>query len=308
VKWLYPGAEDSSEVHQVSDMESELQTDQSIQGSEMDKSSPTSSGADVDTFSSDDLPQDKADPLAEIGQKMTAASSYVGSLLQTSWYSTGTTKEKEEKPADDSAPKEKDEKQATGSSTSFFQSSWYPGGGSSKDKDEKSAANSFSSAFFNTIGKVSGSHTGSEQPTTEDAQKEEGEEAKQEEGKEKDAAAGSGFGYLTSAFSKIGISGLTGSTSTDQLEDKEHTTGEKAEQEQNGEKENKQIKDGQPDFFSSAFSKVGKAASTYTKVLQDSVSKAPMLADFNQEQENFIKSKGEKDIPTAPWSGYQKRS
>ena len=30
-----------------------------------------------------------------------------------------------------------------------------------------------------------------------------------------------------------------------------------------------------------------------------------MLAEFNQEQEEFIKSKGEKEMPTAPWSGYQ---
>ena len=30
-----------------------------------------------------------------------------------------------------------------------------------------------------------------------------------------------------------------------------------------------------------------------------------MLAEFNQEQEEFIKSKGDKEMPTAPWSGYQ---
>merc|ERR1719357_151696 len=57
--------------------------------------------------------------------------------------------------------------------------------------------------------------------------------------------------------------------------------------------------------FSSAFNKVGKVATDYSKVVQDTVYKAPLLAEFNQEQEEFIKSKGEKEVPTAPWSGYQ---
>ena len=37
---------------------------------------------------------------------------------------------------------------------------------------------------------------------------------------------------------------------------------------------------------------MGKAATSYTKVLQETVvAKAPLLADFNKEQEEFIKSK-----------------
>jgi len=57
--------------------------------------------------------------------------------------------------------------------------------------------------------------------------------------------------------------------------------------------------------FSNAFTKVGKVATDYTKVVQDTVYKAPILAEFNHEQEEFIKSKGDKETPTAPWSGYQ---
>jgi len=57
--------------------------------------------------------------------------------------------------------------------------------------------------------------------------------------------------------------------------------------------------------FSSALTKASKAAADYTKVIQDSVAKAPMLAEFNNEQEEFIRSKGDKEQPTAPWSGYQ---
>ena len=36
---------------------------------------------------------------------------------------------------------------------------------------------------------------------------------------------------------------------------------------------------------------VGKAASSYTKVLHETVAKAPLLAEFNQQQQNFIKEK-----------------
>merc|ERR1719228_859668 len=57
--------------------------------------------------------------------------------------------------------------------------------------------------------------------------------------------------------------------------------------------------------LTSAISKASKVASDYSKVLQDSVNKAPLLADFNHEQQEFIKSKGEKEQPSAPWSGYQ---
>jgi hypothetical protein len=42
---------------------------------------------------------------------------------------------------------------------------------------------------------------------------------------------------------------------------------------------------------------VGKAATNYTKALQETVvAKAPLLADFNKEQEEFIKSKVIQDI------------
>merc|ERR1712055_208441 len=56
-----------------------------------------------------------------------------------------------------------------------------------------------------------------------------------------------------------------------------------------------------------AFSKVGQLTSNYSKVLHETVSKAPLIADFNQEQEEFIKSKGGKEQESAPWSGYQNK-
>ena len=39
-------------------------------------------------------------------------------------------------------------------------------------------------------------------------------------------------------------------------------------------------------------------------VVQETVYKAPMIADFNKEQEEFIRSKN-KEQPSAPWAGYQ---
>ena len=32
--------------------------------------------------------------------------------------------------------------------------------------------------------------------------------------------------------------------------------------------------------------------------------KAPIIADFNKEQEDFIRTKSDKELPSAPWAGY----
>ena len=40
-------------------------------------------------------------------------------------------------------------------------------------------------------------------------------------------------------------------------------------------------------------------------MVQETVYKAPLIADFNKEQEEFIRTKGDKEIPSAPWAGYQ---
>jgi len=56
--------------------------------------------------------------------------------------------------------------------------------------------------------------------------------------------------------------------------------------------------------LSNAFNKVGKAATDYSKVVQETVYKAPLIADFNKEQEEFIRTKTDKELPSAPWAGY----
>ena len=43
---------------------------------------------------------------------------------------------------------------------------------------------------------------------------------------------------------------------------------------------------------------------SWLSVVQETVYKAPMIADFNKEQEEFIRSKN-KENPSAPWAGYQ---
>jgi len=287
VKWLYPGADEDQPS--VSDMESELQTDKSFNGSEA--SSPTTSGPEVSLSSeaSAAATPDSAPPtITELGNKMTAASTaastYMGSLLASSWYS--------------GAPK------ATPAELAAETADGKMAAGDGEVSQEKPAAasgiSSFSSAFFNTIGKVSGQSKESTAETEKD--KEDGKEKGEAEENKEEKEASSGFGYFSSALS-AGFSGLSSSISSDFLGDK------KAEGNEEGEKP----EENEGDFFSSAFStaastytKVGQAASTYTKVIQDTVSKAPMLAEFNQEQTNFIKSKGETDIPVAPWSGYLK--
>lgn len=71
--------------------------------------------------------------ITELGNKVTAASTYVGSFFQaSSWYSGNKEKEKEGK-------EEKERKE---------------GKNDNQEKEEKapSASSSFSSAFFNTLG------------------------------------------------------------------------------------------------------------------------------------------------------------
>ncbi len=45
--------------------------------------------------------------------------------------------------------------------------------------------------------------------------------------------------------------------------------------------------------FSTALSSLGKAAADATTAIKDKVTHANMLAEFNKEQDTFIKSKGE---------------
>lgn len=260
VKWLYPGAGGtleqgghSSSQGDTTDMDSDLQTDRSLNGSEQlgEKSSPTSSGCDTEAGSLDDLPRDHKGYIPEdLTKQVAAASSYVGSFFNPSAW----------KPEDQKEATEEDGKVKSGSS--FFSFSKVPG-----------------------LAKTS--------PTVD--QKENGESEE------------NGGSFFSSAFNKMGISNMASSLTMENLSGKVAAAAGATypDTPPNGEEGAKEEENWSYTSLTSAISKASKVASDYSKVIQDSVNKAPLLADFNHEQQEFIKSKGEKEQPSAPWSGYQ---
>jgi len=274
----------------ISDMESELQTDQSVQGSPfdhsaaMENSSPTNSGPDSEAVSIDDLPKDDAKSKEgyipeDLTNKMAAATTYMGSFFNPSAW-------KGEKPPEE----EGEAKEAKEPSRKNSAASGMLGG-------------SFLSSAFSKVPGFTKSSPSEEENPIKDGETEaasEGEKGKEE--KDESAAQGS---FFSSAFSKIGISGMANSLTMENIAGKASTSAT-TDDDAEDTKENEEKKDDTwSSSFSNAFTKVGKVATDYSKVVQDTVYKAPMLAEFNQEQEEFIKNKGEKEMPTAPWSGYQ---
>merc|ERR1719266_2778849 len=110
------------------------------------------------------------------------------------------------------------------------------------------------------------------------------------------ASLGAGLTSLTSSLTMENLYSATGATTAKDQEEKEET---------GKEREGAHRKEDWSSWSKGAFSKVGQLTSNYSKVLHETVSKAPLIADFNQEQEEFIKSKGGKEQESAPWSGYQ---
>merc|ERR1712123_168471 len=212
----------------------------------MENSSPTNSGPDSEAASIDDLPKDETKAMNEEGyipedlsNKVAAATTYMGSFFNPSAWKA------EKSPEDGELAKE----------------------GKPTSRKNSAASGMMGGSFLSAFGKVPGftkvSPTEEEKPIKEGEAPAATEGGKVEEEKEESAAQGS---FFSSAFSKIGMSGMASSLTMENI--------------------------------------AGKAATDYSKVVQDTVYKAPMLAEFNQEQEEFIKSKGDKEMPTAPWSGY----
>merc|ERR1712223_2130053 len=114
------------------------------------------------------------------------------------------------------------------------------------------------------------------------------------------ASLGAGLSSLKSSLTMENLYSATGATTA---VDKEEKEGEDVPEK--GEKEEAEKKENWSSWGKDAFSKVGQLTSNYSKVLHETVSKAPLLADFNHEQEEFIKSKGGKEQESAPWTGYQ---
>merc|ERR1711971_1317605 len=109
------------------------------------------------------------------------------------------------------------------------------------------------------------------------------------------ASLGAGLTSFTSSLTMENLYSATGATTAkDQEEKEDDQTKEEGEE-----------KEDWSSWSKGAFSKVGQLTSNYSKVLHETVTNAPLIADFNQEQEEFIKSKGGKEQESAPWSGYQ---
>jgi len=263
VKWLYPGAE---EINKAENQEMS-ENKESVESSPSKSPAKTPSEAAVD-----------------ISQKMTAATSYVGSLFQNSWYG-GSGKAKEAQVEKNEEEKQIESEEIENTATDSTQKSSDTGSGIAK------STSAFFSSLVSGVSKVTS-------PTEEKSPPIEGE-GSEENASQSGSAKPSGFGMLSSAFSKISLpgTGLTNPLSP--------TAGEGGTTPVDG-SETQTTQENQQDrkfSITSAFSKVGTAASSYSKVLTETV--APMFKEFEQEQQNFIKSKGEEDIPVSPWSAYE---
>jgi len=264
----------------ISDLESEIQTDESVLGlisplesTGMENSSPTNSGPDSEAASVDDLPADTKKNLEagyipeDISNKMAAATSYVGSFFNPSAWKNTAAEKSPEAPEGDVSPSKSSGSSGTGI---------------------------ISSSLFSAIGKVQGlaKVSPSEETSNENAQADNDIEKPEEQ-----SSGGAGF---FSAFSKIGITGISSSGTMDNIANAEAKT--PTDEAEEGDEKKKET---WGNSLSNAFNKVGKVATDYSKVVQETVYKAPMIADFNKEQEDFIRTKSDKELPSAPWAGYQ---
>jgi len=269
VKWLYPGADQERLQGETSDqeMESELQTDQSVQGSSRNDTEDQSSDTPSGADSGAVSPLEEL-PLDQMSTKVAAASNYMGSFL--GWGQKQEVKKPEVK---------KEEEEVQKSSGGF--------GG----------LGMMTSAF----GKLP-SFSAKAAPSSEEQEE---KEVKQE-GK---GWLGQGLTSLTSSLTMEAIYSAAGATTAKEQEGKqEKQEGKQEKQEGKQEKQESIAEEEQENWgvsFTDAFSKVGKMTSDYTKVLQDTVYKTPLIAEFNMEQEDFIRKKGGKEQESAPWSGYQ---
>jgi len=271
VKWLYPGADKDT-----LGMDSEG-TDQSTHGDSQNPSIiENSADSCSNTNSAPSSPLEELGlPVEQLSSTVAAASTYVGSLWG-GWTSTGK-KEKDETTA------EKDE------NTEVVEV---------KDCKKGSMTGGFgmmSSAF----GKLSSFSKAAPLEQEQESNKKSDSKEKETGGYFSAASLGAGLTSLTSSLTMENLYSATGATTAKDQEEKEEIKTEKDKEEETEER------DDWSSWSKGAFSKVGQLTSNYSKVLHDTVSKAPLIADFNQEQEEFIKSKGGKEQESAPWSGYQ---
>lgn len=206
-------------------------------------------------------------PLDQLTTKVAAASFYVGTFFSSS------------------SPQEKEEVEKEG-------------------EEKKSGEGGEGGMMAGTLGMMSSVFGFSQTPPVEDDDKETDIKEQEKDIKELEQE----WGYFSPSSLSLGLSSLTMDNLysavgvTTAKEEKEEEAGEGKEEEKEDGNEQDWV-----DSFSNALTKVGQMTSDYSKVFQDSVYSAPMLYEFNQEQEEFIKNKEiqEQETGTALWSGLQ---
>lgn len=247
------------------DMDSEG-TDQSTHGDSENPSIIGDSCSSTNSAPSSPL-EELGVPVDQLSSTVAAASTYVGSL----WGGWTSTSSKEEKAENKEVVEVTDSKKGS-----------MAGG-----------LGMMSSAF----GKLSSFSKAAPLDQEVQEKKVDSKEEKEGGGYFSAASLGAGLTSLTSSLTMENLYSATGATTAKDQEEKD------GDQTKEGEK--KEEKEDWSSWSKGAFSKVGQLTSNYSKVLHETVSNAPLIADFNQEQEEFIKSKGGKEQESAPWSGYQ---
>ncbi len=115
------------------------------------------------------------------------------------------------------------------------------------------------------------------------------DEAKVEDNKQGGAAM-TASSLFTSAIGSFGFASSSPAVPKGE-EDEDGEDGEKKEQQQEAGASSGLA--GMPGGFSTALNTLGKVAADATQSIKDKVTHANMLAEFNKEQDSFIKSKGE---------------
>lgn len=258
----------------------------------MDKSTPTTSGPDSDAGSVDELPPDEEEEEKKEGQvgvteelshKVTAGASYIGSMFSTAWTKTAKT-------AND----------ATAGSSSFLSTAF--------NKVTTTAGSAKTSPKEENKPVVQDDTTSAPEASNND----DINNANTAKGEEASSDATSSF--FSSAWNKVGgftksaSSSLKPATNDESANATTTTPDEKTDptkDERSTTTNAEETATSKTNFFSSFSTKFSKVATDATSVIKDKVSTS-MIGEFNKEQDEFIKSKGnDVEVGLAPWVGYQ---
>jgi len=205
--------------------------------------------------------------------KVSAGANYLGSMFSTAWTKTA-----------------KSATEATATSSNFLTSTFNKVGTAAS-----SAANSTKSSPKNESKPiVEGEEEGTVENTAEDNKEEIADVSENKQPENKPLSS-----FFSSAWTKV--EGFTKSTTTNFAKEEnqdENTTMEKPQVTDDS--------DSKQNFFSNFSSIVGKVANNATTVIKDKVNTS-MIAEFNKEQEDFIKNKvsDNENNGLPPWVGYQ---